>query len=100
MKLPRRSLFAAIAIVAAALALFFAFRRRENVARYASVPAERGDVVDVVGATGALQAVTTVQVGSQVSGTIETLAADFNAHVTKNQVIARLDPSLFQARLG
>jgi HlyD family secretion protein len=100
MKLPRRSLIAGVAIVAAALALFFAFRRREAPARYAATPAERGDVVDVVGATGALQAVTTVQVGSQVSGTIETLAVDFNDHVKKGQVIARLDPSLFQARLG
>jgi hypothetical protein len=49
----------------------------------------------VVGATGTLEAVTTVQVGSQVSGTILTLGADFNSVVKKDQVIARLDPSLF-----
>ncbi len=57
----------------------------------------RGDIVDAVGATGTLQAVTTVQVGSQVSGNIQWLGADFNSIVKKDQVIARVDPSLFQA---
>src|SRR5882724_4948370 len=59
----------------------------------------RGDIVDAVGATGTLQAVTTVQVGSQVSGNISFLGADFNSIVKKGQVIARLDPSLFQAQV-
>jgi HlyD family secretion protein len=59
----------------------------------------RGDIVDTVGATGTLQAVTTVQVGSQVSGNIQWLGADFNSIVRKGQVIARLDPSLFDAQL-
>jgi HlyD family secretion protein len=59
----------------------------------------RGEIVDTVGATGTLQAVTTVQVGSQVSGNIAWLGADFNSIVHKGQVIARLDPSLFEAQL-
>src|SRR6059058_3942285 len=62
-------------------------------------PVTRGDIIDSVGATGTLQAVTTVQVGSQVSGNISWLGADFNSIVKKGQVIARLDPSLFQAQL-
>jgi len=62
-------------------------------------PISRGDIVDTVGATGTLQAVTTVQVGSQVSGNISWLGADFNSIVKKGQTIARLDPSLFQAQL-
>jgi HlyD family secretion protein len=62
-------------------------------------PVSRGDIVDTVGATGTLQAVTTVQVGSQVSGNIQWLGADFNSIVHKGQVIARLDPSLFDAQL-
>src|SRR5436190_3386289 len=62
-------------------------------------PITRGDIVDTVGATGTLQAVTTVQVGSQVSGNISWLGADFNSIVKKGQVIAKLDPSLFQAQL-
>ena len=59
----------------------------------------RGDVVDQVGATGTLQAVTTVQVGTQVSGTVDELYADFNSIVKKGQVIARLDPSILQTQV-
>ena len=62
-------------------------------------PITRGDIVDTVGASGTLQAVTTVQVGSQVSGNISYLGADFNSIVKKGQVIAKLDPSLFDAQL-
>ena len=62
-------------------------------------PVTRGDIIDTVGATGTLQAVTTVQVGSQVSGNISWLGADFNSIVKKGQVIAKLDPSLFEAQL-
>ena len=64
-----------------------------------TAPLSRGDIVDSVGATGTLQAVTTVQVGSQVSGNIQWLGADFNSIVKEGQVIARLDPSLFDAQL-
>ncbi|MFI5184631.1 MAG: efflux RND transporter periplasmic adaptor subunit [Vicinamibacteria bacterium] len=85
-------------LVLAGLALL-GFRSRSGRASYGAVPVDRGEIADVVGATGTLQAVTTVQVGSQVSGTIASLGADFNSVVKKNQVIARLDPSLFQARV-
>src|SRR5204863_7295747 len=64
-----------------------------------TAPVTRGEIIDTVGATGTLQAVTTVQVGSQVSGNISYLGADFNSIVHKGQVIAKLDPSLFQAQL-
>ncbi len=59
----------------------------------------RGDIVDAVSTTGTLQAVTTVQIGSQVSGNISYLGADFNSIVKQGQIIARLDPSLLQAQL-
>jgi HlyD family secretion protein len=59
----------------------------------------RGDVTEGVSATGTLEAVTTVQVGTQVSGTIASLHADYNSIVHKGQVIARLDPSLFQTQI-
>ena len=64
--------------------------------QYFTEKVQQGDIQDVVQATGTINAVTTVQVGSQVSGTIQTLYADFNSHVKKGQVIARIDPSLFQ----
>ncbi|MBI5025770.1 MAG: efflux RND transporter periplasmic adaptor subunit, partial [Nitrospirae bacterium] len=56
---------------------------------------ERGDISATVSATGTLNALVTVLVGSQVSGTIKELHADFNSVVKKGQVIARLDPALF-----
>lgn len=80
--------------------LFAKLSLEGNTAPYLTATVDRGDVVDVVGATGTLEPVTMVQVGSQVSGTIASLHADFNTVVTQNQVIARLDPSLFEARLG
>ena len=63
------------------------------------MPVTRGDVVDAVAATGTLQAVETVDVGTQVSGTVQELYADFNSIVRKGQVIARLDPSLIQTQI-
>lgn len=65
---------------------------------YFTARVEKGDVVSVVQATGTINAVTTVQVGSQVSGNIQKLFADFNSQVKKGQLIAQLEPSLFQAR--
>ncbi len=67
---------------------------------YRTVPARQRTIARTINATGALQAVTTVQVGTQVSGTVSELYADFNSHVKKDQVIARLDPSQFQAQLA
>ena len=93
-------LLAALAAIVGAFALTAALRGRNGETRYQTVTVDRGDIVEVVGATGTLQAVTTVLVGSQVSGTVQELYADFNSVVKKGQVIARLDPSLFQARLG
>src|SRR5919106_857932 len=66
---------------------------------YLTVPASKGNIRQVVSSTGTLQAVTTVIVGSQVSGTIGKLNADFNTKVTKGQVVAELDQSKFAARV-
>jgi HlyD family secretion protein len=61
--------------------------------------AERGDITMTVTATGSVSAVTTVQVGSQVSGVIAQLYADFNSRVKKGQLLAELDPTPFQAQV-
>ena len=61
---------------------------------------EKGSIRKTVSATGTLQAVKTVQVGSQVSGTIAALNVDFNSVVRKGQVVAQLDPALFQAQVA
>jgi HlyD family secretion protein len=66
---------------------------------FLTVPVAKNNVRQVVSSTGTLQAVTTVIVGSQVSGTIAKLSADFNSKVTKGQVVAELDQSKFKARV-
>ena len=71
----------------------------EFVPEVRTVEVTRGDIVEAVSATGALEAVTTVQIGSQVSGIIQELHADFNAIVREGDVIARLDPSLFETQI-
>jgi HlyD family secretion protein len=64
-----------------------------------TMPVTRGDVADIVPATGTLEAVTTVDVGTQVSGLVQDMYADFNSIVKKGQIIARLDPSLIQTQI-
>jgi len=66
---------------------------------YRTAAVERGRLVSFVAASGALGAVTTVQVGSQISGQVQSLSVDFNDRVSANQEIARIAPETFQARL-
>jgi HlyD family secretion protein len=95
-----KSKWTVIAGLVIAVGVFAAFDfGRTPSPQYFTAGVERGDIHDVVEATGTINAVTTVQVGSQVSGTIEKLAADFNSHVKKNQVIAEIDPALFRGAL-
>jgi HlyD family secretion protein len=70
-----------------------------DTAAYRTDPVTRGDIEQAVTATGTVNAVTTVQVGTQVSGTIKTLYVDFNSRVKKGQVIAQIDPSTFEAQV-
>lgn len=86
-----------VGIVVVAIGIFAAFQFKGNdKPQYFTVKADRGDIHEVVEATGTINAVTTVQVGSQVSGTISHLYADFNSRVKKGQVVAQIDPALFQ----
>jgi HlyD family secretion protein len=78
---------------------FYNSRETEAVPTLVTAPVTRGAIVDAVSSTGTLQAVTSVQVGTQVSGTIESLGADFNSIVKRGQVLARLDRSLFQTQV-
>src|SRR5436190_20298973 len=87
-----------VAAVGAGAGAYYKLRSGPEV-QVQTTPITRGEITDTVGATGTLQAITTVQVGSQVSGNIQWLGADFNSIVKKGQVIARLDPSLFDAQL-
>ena len=97
----RRAAWAAALALIALLATFraFGFHRVTDVDVTTAVVTD-GPVIHHIVATGTLQAVTTVQVGAQVSGTIQSIAADYNSNVHPGQVIARIDPALFEAALG
>ena len=89
-----------VGLVVVAIAVFAAFQfKGADKPQYFTVKVDRGDVREVVEATGTINAVTTVQVGSQVSGTISHLFADFNSKVKKGQLIAQIEPSLFEGTL-
>ena len=97
-QLSRARLIWLVAIVF--VVLFFLYRctaGRDAAPDYQTVTAEVGNVVSRVSTSGSLQAVVTVEVGSQVSGRIQELFADFNSPVKKGQLIAKIDPSLFGA---
>ncbi|HET7785413.1 MAG TPA: efflux RND transporter periplasmic adaptor subunit [Myxococcales bacterium] len=72
---------------------------RKSAATYRTDAVSRGPVSEIVNATGDVSAIVTVNVGSQVSGIIDKLFVDFNSLVTKGQLLATLDPRLFQAQL-
>jgi HlyD family secretion protein len=89
-----------LAGVLAAVAIFAAFGfNAKSQDQHFTAKVERGDIHDVVEATGTINAVITVQVGSQVSGVIAKLNVDFNSRVHKGDVIALIDPALFEGAL-
>jgi len=88
-----------VLVVAGGLAAAAFWGRNASASDYITARVERGNVEVNVSATGTVQAVTTVQVGSQVSGTVSWLGADFNSQVKKGQIVARLDPAVFQAQV-
>ncbi|MEJ1960190.1 MAG: efflux RND transporter periplasmic adaptor subunit [Gammaproteobacteria bacterium] len=92
----KKTLFIVIAVLVVAAAGFWGWKRStaNAVPTYRFATVERGDLEAAVAATGTLSAVTTVQVGTQVSGKVVEIRVDFNDHVKKGQLIARIDPTL------
>src|SRR6266481_4287383 len=96
----KQRLLAAVAGVAIVAVLgFYFWGNQASAAEYMTTKVDRGSLRNTVTATGTLQAVTTVQVGSQASGTISALYADFNSVVKKGQVVAQLDPAVSKAQV-
>jgi HlyD family secretion protein len=98
MTLDKKRLGIAAAVVVLIITATFAFRGGSTV-QYVTAKVLRGEIRDVVEATGTINAVRTVQVGSQVSGTIARLNADFNTRVHKGDVVALIEPSLFEGAM-
>jgi HlyD family secretion protein len=87
-------------IIIIAIAVFILFRGKGNEPKFRTEKVVRGDIEMAVTATGTVNPVTTVLVGTQVSGTIKNIYVDFNSPVKKGQLIARIDPALFEAQVN
>ena len=100
MTMTKKLLIAAGIIIIIGLALFFIFRGSGKTPQYKTAPATVGSIRSVVTATGTVNPVVTVNVGTQVSGTIKRIYADYNSVVKKGQLIAEIDPATFQAQVN
>lgn len=86
-------------VLVIAVAAYVLFAKRESGPEFRTDRIVKGDIQTTVTATGTVNPVTTILVGTQVSGTIKEIYADFNSHVKKGQVIAVIDPATFEAQV-
>jgi HlyD family secretion protein len=98
--LPKLILAALLAVAGAGGWYWYRGKSGDGEVRYRTAKVERGPLSAVVVASGTLNAVTTVQVGSQISGQVQNIYADFNTAVKKDQIIARIDPSTYELRVN
>ncbi|KRD30158.1 RND transporter [Lysobacter sp. Root916] len=98
----RRAVVAAVLLALAGGGYYYYTQRNEQAeaSAYRTAKAERGDIRVAISATGALAAISTVDVGSQISGQVTDVLVDFNDRVHKGQVIAKIDPSTYQAQIA
>ena len=104
LKPPRRRprwwfVVAAVVLIAAIAASIVFVRSREVAVAYTTVPVQTGSLAQTVTASGTLNPQNTIAIGSQVSGIISEIDADFNSRVRKGQILAKLDPTTLQAQL-
>src|SRR5271168_5078026 len=98
--LSRRALLQLLAVVLLVIAgVAYYLHGRSGAVHYVSTPANKGDIVQAVTATGTVNPVVTVQVGTYVSGPIVQMLCDFNTKVKKGQLCAKIDPSTYQMTL-
>src|SRR5215831_3291959 len=95
----RKGLIAVTVLIVALVLVLVARKQKAATLEYFTAPAQTGPLRNVVNATGVVQTVVTVQVGSQVSGQVDELYADYNSVVKHGQLLARLDPRNYQAQL-
>ena len=95
----KKLLITLVVIIAAGVVGVYYYTGKKPEISYRTAKVERGPLISSVSSTGTLAAVITVQVGTQVSGTIQKLFVDFNSVVKKGQAIAEIDPALFTAQV-
>ena len=98
----RGNLLIALLVIAILAGIGYALKSKQDTGKekYKTKSVDRGDIIQAISANGTLNPVVLVNVGTQVSGTVKKLHADFNNHVTNGQILAELDPSLFQAQIA
>ncbi|MGA9884303.1 MAG: efflux RND transporter periplasmic adaptor subunit [Candidatus Acidiferrales bacterium] len=94
-----KAAYVAVACLVVIVGLWAYFRTRSDGPKYTTAVVKRGDITSVVQATGTINPLTTVPVGSYVSGTVEYIFADFNTRVKNGQVLAQLDPAIYEAQV-
>jgi multidrug efflux pump subunit AcrA (membrane-fusion protein) len=99
-RFPRRAVLLAAAALAAILLLGFWVGGRPQPPQYLSAPVRRGSLTSAVEATGTINPLTTAPVGSYVSGTVKLVFADFNTRVRAGQVLAQIDPAVYEAQVA
>ena len=96
----RRVLIAGFIVLLVAIGAWYVVKKENGGPQYKTAVVHREDVEATVTATGTVNAVTTVLVGTQVSGTINALYVDYNSLVKKGQLLAQIDPAMFQAQVN
>ncbi|MFC3813655.1 efflux RND transporter periplasmic adaptor subunit [Lysobacter sp. GCM10012299] len=98
----RRGIAAAVVLALAGGGYWYVHKRDAEAATgaYRTAPVERGDIRVAISSTGTLSAISTVTVGSQISGQVTDVLVDFNDQVKRGQVIARIDPKTYQAQIA
>jgi HlyD family secretion protein len=95
-----RLILLAVALLLAGLLAWQTLSKKEEGPSYVSAEVQRGDLNEAITANGVLNPISVINVGTQVSGTVQELKADFNDRVTQGQVLLRLDPALFASQLA
>ena len=90
---------AAIVVLLIGAGLWIVLKNKSGQIRYTAVPVQSGSLQAMVTATGTVNAVKTVSVGTQISGTVKAIHVDYNSQVKKGQIIAEIDPSIHQAQV-
>lgn len=96
----KKIIISIIALISIIYLVFFAINQTKPHIKYKTEPVTKGDLIESVTASGTVNPVISISVGTQVSGTIKQIYADFNSPVKKGQLLAQIDPSLFEAQVA
>ena len=96
----KKIIIAVVILILILIGVLYFFKKSDKAPQYITQTAERGDIRATVSATGTVNAVTTVLVGTQVSGTIKQLYVDYNSTVKNGQLLAQIDPASFDAQVA